>query len=175
MCPEFSILILDSRNSLKCQNLLPGLTRLKNKHQTWILKMTTKPTFIPKMGFLCAIAMLGAATVPAMGQDLSGLNLGAAANYAFVDLGPTTLGWNSGPIAGSVLFGQGLTANLSGGNNGGLTAGHVVDVDPTATVMEICKPNHPSPGIDGFHPRDQSNGLKRFQLRIRPHPDPDLR
>ncbi len=66
--------------------------------------------------------------------DLSGLDLGPAANYALVDLGNTTLGWNSGPIAGSVLLGLGLTANLSGGNNGGLTNGGILYYDNTATI-----------------------------------------
>lgn len=64
----------------------------------------------------------------------SGLNLGADTNYAFIDLGSTTLGWNSGPIAGNVLFGQGLSANLSGGNNGGLSNGGVLYYDNTATI-----------------------------------------
>lgn len=64
----------------------------------------------------------------------TGLNLGTDTNYGFVDLGSTTLGWNSGPIAGNVLFGQGLTANLSGGNNGGLTNGGVLYYDNTTTI-----------------------------------------
>jgi hypothetical protein len=66
--------------------------------------------------------------------QVAGLNLGPATSYAFVDLGNTTLGWNSGPIAGSVLFGLGLTANLSGGNNGGLTNGGVLFHDNTTTI-----------------------------------------
>jgi hypothetical protein len=64
----------------------------------------------------------------------AGLNLGIDTNYALIDLGNTTLGWNSGPIAGSVLFGQGLTANVSGGDNGGLTNGGVLNFDSTAHI-----------------------------------------
>jgi hypothetical protein len=80
-----------------------------------------------------AILPLSALLV-ALPAGATGLDLGINRNYAFVDLGNTTLGWNSGPIAGSVLFGQGLTANLSGGNNGGLTNGGTVDHDSTATI-----------------------------------------
>lgn len=64
----------------------------------------------------------------------TGLNLGTDTNYGFVDLGSTKLGWNSGPIAGSVLFGQGLNVQLSGGNNGGLTNGGVLYYDNTTTI-----------------------------------------
>jgi len=63
-----------------------------------------------------------------------GLDLGVNNNFAFVDLGATTLGWNSGPIAGSVLFGLGLDANLSGGNNGGLTNGGQLFHDSTTNI-----------------------------------------
>src|SRR4029077_5636469 len=64
----------------------------------------------------------------------AGLDLGMDNNYAFIDLGATTLGWNSGPIAGNVLFGLGLHANLSGGNNGGLTNGGVLFHDSSAII-----------------------------------------
>ncbi len=64
----------------------------------------------------------------------AGLDLRSASNFAFIDLGATTLGWNSGPIDGDVLLGMGVHANLSGGNNGGLTAGHVVKYDSTAAI-----------------------------------------
>jgi len=63
-----------------------------------------------------------------------GLDLGVNNNFAFVDLGATTLGWNSGPIAGSVLFGLGLDAKLSGGNNGGLTNGGQLFHDSTTNI-----------------------------------------
>ncbi len=62
----------------------------------------------------------------------AGLNLGIDTYYAFIDLGNTKLGWNSGPIAGNVLFGQGLNAQLSGGNNGGASGS--VQYDPTTTM-----------------------------------------
>jgi PEP-CTERM motif len=75
-----------------------------------------------------AIAFPAAAAIPA------GLDLGMDNNFAFIDLGPTTLGWNSGPVAGNVLFGLGLHANLSGGNNGGLTNGGVLFHDSSAII-----------------------------------------
>ena len=83
---------------------------------------------------LVLLAVLGSTVAPAVGQDLSGLDLGTAANYGFVDTGATTLNWNSGPIAGSVLLGQSLTAQLSGGNNGGLTNGGVLYYDSTVSL-----------------------------------------
>ena len=58
---------------------------------------------------------------PITEADYNGLNLGTAANYGIVDLGSTTLGMNSGPVVGNVLVGNGLTVQLSGGNNGGIT------------------------------------------------------
>ena len=64
----------------------------------------------------------------------AGLDLGMDNNYAFIDLGSSTLGWNSGPVAGSVLFGLGLKANLSGGNNGGLSDGGVLFHDSSANI-----------------------------------------
>ena len=53
--------------------------------------------------------------------EASGLTLGADTDYALLDLGNTNLGWKSGPLAGNVLLGHGLTANLFGRNNGGLS------------------------------------------------------
>jgi hypothetical protein len=80
-------------------------------------------------------AMLSAFSAKAITPDqLGGLDLGMDRNYAFIDLGATTLGWNSGPIAGSVLFGLGLHAMLSGGNNGGLTNGGILYFDSTTTI-----------------------------------------
>ena len=52
----------------------------------------------------------------------------------FIDLGATTLGWNAYQLNGNVLFGQGLTVNLSGGNNGGLGTGYKGFDDSTTTV-----------------------------------------
>jgi len=63
-----------------------------------------------------------------------GLDLGILSGFAFVDLGNSTLGWNSGPIAGNVLLGLGVDANLSGGNNGGLTNGGQLFHDSTANI-----------------------------------------
>ncbi|MGH8092736.1 MAG: PEP-CTERM sorting domain-containing protein [Chthoniobacterales bacterium] len=92
--------------------------------------MKRLPSFVA--GFLTLLVAVLVARPAA--ADLSGLDLGPAANYALVDLGNTTLGWNSGPIAGSVLLGLGLTANLSGGNNGGLTNGGILYYDNTTTI-----------------------------------------
>jgi hypothetical protein len=55
-------------------------------------------------------------------------------NYAFAALGPYTVEWNSGPVAGNTLFGQGETVNLSGGNNGGLTNGGKLYKDSSVIV-----------------------------------------
>jgi hypothetical protein len=83
-----------------------------------------------------SLVLLGALLIgfPAAGAIPAGLDLGTDNNYAFIDLGATTLGWNSGPVAGNVLFGLGLTANLSGGNNGGITNGGVLFHDSSATI-----------------------------------------
>ena len=70
----------------------------------------------------------------------AGLNLGIDTYYAFIDLGDTKLQWNSGPIAGNVLFGQGLNAQLTGGYSGG--ASGTVQYDPTTTMGgSLQKPN----------------------------------
>ena len=81
----------------------------------------------------CLALSAGLFALPAWATGTS-LDLGIDTNYAFIDLGATTLGWNSGPIAGNVLFGQGLTAHLSGGNNGGITNGGVLYYDSTALI-----------------------------------------
>lgn len=64
----------------------------------------------------------------------SGLDLGAFSAYALVHIGSATLGWNSGPVNGDILFGQGLTANLSGGNSGGLGTGYKGYTDNTSHI-----------------------------------------
>ena len=94
---------------------------------------TTSKTFIALIASF--VAVLSAFPAKAITPDqLGGLDLGMDRNYAFIDLGATTLGWNSGPIAGSVLFGLGLHAMLSGGNNGGLTNGGILYYDSTTTI-----------------------------------------
>ena len=92
---------------------------------------TAGAAFLGLVGFLLTASPVAAALTPA---QQAGLDLGSDKNYAFIDLGATTLGWNSGPIAGNVLFGLGLKANLSGGNNGGLTNGGVLFKDSSANV-----------------------------------------
>jgi hypothetical protein len=78
---------------------------------------------------LCAVATI-ALTSSALADTL----LSDFSDYAFSDLGSTAFGWNTGPVAGNVLLGQGLTANLSGGSNGGLTNGGVLYKDSTTTI-----------------------------------------
>jgi uncharacterized repeat protein (TIGR01451 family) len=68
------------------------------------------------------------------GGGASPLNLNAGASYIFVDIGNSHLGWNAYQLDGNVLFGQGLTVQLSGGNNGGLGAGYAVYADPTTNI-----------------------------------------
>ena len=94
---------------------------------------------------LCAVLLaLPASAEPLTATDEAGLNLGSDADYAFIDLGSgTTLGWNSGPIAGSVLVGNGVTVSTSGGNNGGLTNGGVLYYDSTT----ICSPSPCGSGL----------------------------
>ncbi len=65
---------------------------------------------------------------------LSSLNLGTDSGYIFIDTGATHLGWNAYQLDGNVLFGQGLTVQLSGGNDGGLGAGYSVYEDSTVNV-----------------------------------------
>jgi hypothetical protein len=93
-----------------------------------------KTSFTRALGFF---GLLGALLIafPGAAQAIpAGLDLGTDNNYAFIDLGSSTLGWNSGPVAGNVLFGLGLHANLSGGNNGGLTNGGVLFHDSSANI-----------------------------------------
>ena len=101
--------------------------------QTGMKRMifTAVAAFLGSLGFLLTASPVAAALTPA---QLAGLDLGSDKNYAFIDLGATTLGWNSGPIGGNVLFGLGLTAHLSGGNNGGLTNGGMLFKDSSANV-----------------------------------------
>ena len=103
--------------------------------------MTAVQTFTMKRNFtavVCPLVLLGALLIAfpdgAQAATPAGLDLGTDNNYAFIDLGATTLGWNSGPVAGNVLFGLGLHANLSGGNNGGLTNGGVLFHDSSAVI-----------------------------------------
>jgi hypothetical protein len=76
-----------------------------------------------------AVTILNASS--SLNLDGNGADL---ANYAFAALGPNTVHWNSGPVAGNTLFGQGETVNLSGGNNGGMTNGGKLYKDSSATV-----------------------------------------
>lgn len=82
-----------------------------------------------------ALALALVFALPASAQSLAGLDLGVANDYAFVSLGAGgSAKINSGPIAGSVLIGQGSTLSTSGGNNGGLTNGGIVFYDGTGSV-----------------------------------------
>lgn len=72
--------------------------------------------------FAIAGAVLGTALMGSQGASAAGFDLGSLGNYTFVDLGNgTTLGQNSGPVAGNELLGNGVTAHFSGGNNGAIT------------------------------------------------------
>lgn len=97
------------------------------------------PTFVsstaPSTRALAALALCLAFASPAAAQDLSGLDLGVNRDYVFVSLGSGgSAHINSGPIAGSVLMGQGSALTTSGGNNGGLIDGGIVFYDNTASV-----------------------------------------
>ena len=89
-------------------------------------------------------ATLSALPAVAAPLTLAEIDLGTAANYALVDLAHgTTLGWNSGPIAGNVLVGNGVNVSTSGGNNGGLTNGGVLSFDSST----ICSPSPCGSGL----------------------------
>lgn len=93
---------------------------------------------------LVSIALMTTAAVSALptveaaqitAAQAAGLDLGAAEGYAIVDLGASTMGWNSGPVYGSVLVGNGVTVKMSGGNNGGISPGTgSFYTDGTATI-----------------------------------------
>src|SRR5438552_2662084 len=90
--------------------------------------MTAVRSLVLLGAFVIASPPAAQAVIPA------GLDLGMDNNFAFIDLGSSTLGWNSGPVGGNVLFGLGLHANLSGGNNGGLTNGGILFHDSSAVI-----------------------------------------
>lgn len=97
-----------------------------------------------------ALALSLAFSLPAAAQSLSGLDLGHAKDYAFVSLGSGgSAKINSGPIAGSVLIGQGSTLTTSGGNNGGLTDGGIVFYDGTGSVDSSGLENPPPESLIG--------------------------
>lgn len=69
-------------------------------------------------------------------QQQAGLDLGMDKNYAIIALGngnTPTFSWNSGPVGGNVLTGQGEKAAFSGGNQGGITTPGVLYYDNTVT------------------------------------------
>jgi hypothetical protein len=88
-----------------------------------------------------SFVLLGAVFAASRAEALTpaqqaGLDLGMDRNYAIIALGngnTPTFSWNSGPVAGNVLMGQGEKASFSGGGNGGLTSGHVLYYDSTVT------------------------------------------
>ena len=96
--------------------------------------MKANPTAVIRSFGLFGALLIAFAPAQLRAAPPPGLDLGVNNNFAFVDLGDTTLGWNSGPIAGNVLFGLGLDAHLSGGNNGGLTNGGQLFHDSTANI-----------------------------------------
>jgi hypothetical protein len=123
-----TILLILSDPVLFWQNKLAKSSMAALERLLMKTRFTTAWGFFGLLGALL-IAFPGAAqAIPA------GLDLGTDNNFAFIDLGSSTLGWNSGPVGGSVLFGLGLHANLSGGNNGGLTNGGVLFHDSSANI-----------------------------------------
>jgi len=94
---------------------------------------TTPGGSAPYQGLFIPVPIpAGSCAIPA--AYATGLNLGTDASYIFIDTGNTKLGWNAYQLNGNVLFGQGLTVQLSGGNNGGLGAGFKVYDDSTTNI-----------------------------------------
>ena len=103
-----------------------------------------------KYYFWAVIFVACAASVSALTpEQQAGLNLGSDLNYAIIALGKgntPTFNWNSGPVDGNVLMGQGEKAAFSGGGNGGLTAGHTVYFDNTVSnTGSFNSLQHPPP------------------------------
>src|SRR5947209_119644 len=95
------------------------------------------------------ISCAGSLTAQLTSQQQAGLDLGMDLNYAIIALGSgntPTLSWNSGPVNGNVLMGQGEKAGFSGGGNGGLTSGHALYYDTTVTGTNTFNSlqNHPT-------------------------------
>lgn len=67
-----------------------------------------------KWGYLVGAALFATACVGAAPASAAGLDLGTAANYAVMDTGATTFGWNV-PVTGDMLLGNDVTANFAGG------------------------------------------------------------
>jgi len=95
---------------------------------------TVKTIFRALLKLGASFATLFVALPASLAAVPPGLDLGTDNNFAFIDIGPSTLGWNSGPVAGNVLFGGGLHAGLSGGNNGGITNGGKLFHDASAII-----------------------------------------
>ena len=90
-----------------------------------------------------------------------GLNLGTDTNYALIDLGNgTTLGWNSGPVAGNVLLGNGVTLGASGG--GSVTNSGIVYHDSSVvnfnTLNQFGASTPPSQLVSGPTPASSVTG-----------------
>ena len=107
------------------------------------------PSGTRTLQYLVGGALLAAAFMSAAPASANGLDLGTAADYALVDLGSgTTLGWNSGPVNGDVLFGNNVSVNTSGGNNGGLGAGYTLYYDSSTN----CNPSPCGSGLQNPPP-----------------------
>ena len=81
---------------------------------------------------ICLVAVVAGSVLFVAVPAWASIDLGNAGDYGLVDLGNgTTLAINSGPISGGnpggVLVGNGVTVNLSGGNNGGIPNGLYTD------------------------------------------------
>jgi hypothetical protein len=83
---------------------------------------------------LCLALFAAVAVATATSAKADPLNLGILTNYALVDLGSgTTLGQNSGPVAGNELLGNSVKAAFAGGNNGQINGTLYYDSTVTGT------------------------------------------
>ena len=90
------------------------------------------------------LAVAGAQALFAASVSADSLNLGVLGNYAVVDLANgKTLGQNSGPINGSELLGNGVTAAFSGGGHGAISG--TVYYDPTVLGTSTFSQFQPAP------------------------------
>jgi Putative Ig domain len=110
--------------------LPPGLT---------LNTSTGEVTGTPTAAGSFSIEVTDAAGHVAGSGGIPGLDLGTVASYIFVDTGSTHLGWNAYQLNGNVLFGLGLTVQLSGGTMGAWAPVIRCTQTPRPTLAEACK------------------------------------
>lgn len=95
------------------------------------------------------VSCAGSLTAQLTPEQQAGLNLSTDTNYAVIALGngnTPKFSWNSGPVVGNVLIGQGEKAAFSGGGNGGLSNGGTLYYDSTVTgTNTFGSLQHPPP------------------------------